>query len=156
MSGSEFLQVFASAATTIELALRLYKSLATFVAKARNADRIEKSLFAKTVSLRQTLFMVHITLRTRRGQIEGEEPTRAESCVWMNLNDSLKSWENTIRNFKTEMRKLKVTSNGKMTWIDKVLWALKYDRRNPNLMDFSRDLSDHIAELSLSLQCLSV
>jgi hypothetical protein len=154
---AEPFQIFASALTTAEFALKLYHSLSTFVVKAKNADVTERDLATKAQRLRRTIYAVQLTLRVRIGQLQNQQPSTAEKFIWTNIDESLTSWYRMLRRFKKEMDKLTIRHGGqRMNWIDKTFWQLKHDRKRPTLDLLQSGMSDTIQELSLSLQCLDL
>jgi hypothetical protein len=154
---TEPFQVFASALTTIEVALKLYRSLSTFVVKAQNAPKTAKGLVADAQRLRGTLYMVHLTLQVREYQLKSEEPTTAERYIWRNIRESLYSWKQTLRHFKREMNGLTISAEGQhMSWVDKCLWQLRHGRKDPTLQSLQGSMMDCIAQLSLSMHCLNL
>ena len=154
---TEPLQVFASALTTVELALKLYRSLSTFAGKVQHAPKAAKGLIAKAQRLRGTLYMVHLTLQVWICQLRDRKPTVAEQCIWRNIETSLAYWKRTLRRFKREMNELSIVAEGqRMSWVEKTWWQLKHERKDPILQSLQGSMVDCIAQLSLSLQCLNL
>lgn len=154
---TEPFQAFASALATIEFALKLYRSLSTFVEKAQNAPKTAKGLVAEARRLRGTLYTVHLTLQVRKCQLANEKPTLAEQYIWKNIGESLLSWKQTLRRFKREMNELSIGAEGqRMSWADKVWWQLRHERKGPILHSLQGSMMDCIAQLSLSIQCLNL
>ena len=152
-------QIAASALTTIELALKLYQTLSIFVTKARKAELSARELVAKGQRLRETLYMVQITLDARQSQIdEGRlELTNVEACIWTSIKKGLQRFLRTLKRFKIEMKRLNAGGRREsMSWVDKTLWQLRRDRRDPTLIRLQNDMVDFTAELSLSMQCLNM
>ncbi|KAI9694376.1 MAG: hypothetical protein M1820_008976 [Bogoriella megaspora] len=151
-------QVAASGLAVVELGFKLYDALSTFVTKARQADEEARELRETVRRSLKTLITVNETLKARLKELGQGRVTPEEQNIWININESLISWDRNLKKLKRKVQDVprRGSAQGHMNWIDKALLQLKLDRRSPVILQFQRNIKEHMQELSLSLQCLNI
>jgi hypothetical protein len=145
-------QAATAAFTTIELALKLYKEISTFISKVKRVEETANGLTSKAEELQIVLSQITLTLKFREKQFE----TEVEKHIWKGIERILKSWRLSMHTFKSDMRKLRVGSDGKMTWLDKAQWVLQHNRMSPIILGLEADMSTRLLLLSTQMQHLQL
>ena len=151
-------QVAASGLAVAELALKLYHTLSKFVTRAKHADDEAKELRETVQRSLRTLLVASETLQARSRDLDQGTPALEEAHIWSNIHESLMSWARKLKKFRKQVQNVQEPDQGQspMSWIEKTLLQLKLDRRAPVIQRFQRSITDHVQELSLSLQCLNM
>jgi hypothetical protein len=138
--------------TTIELVPKLYKEISTFISKVKRVKETANGLTSKAEELRIVLAHITLMLKFREKQFE----TEMEKDIWIGIEHILKSWRRSMHTFKSDMRKLRVGSDGEMTWLDKAQWVLQHDRMSPIISRLEADMSTRLLLLSTQMQHLQL
>lgn len=145
-------QVATAALTTVELALKLYKEISAFISKAKRVKEIANGLTSKAEELQIVLAHITLTLQFREKQFE----TEVERQIWKGVKSILKNWRQSMRTFKSDVRKLQLGSDGGKTWVDKAQWVLQHDRMSPIILGLEADMTTRVLLLSTQMQCLQL
>lgn len=158
MSGMEAFQVAGGALACVDLALKLYKEIERFRVKVSQADEVGTEMSAKYGRLTKTLDDIHSALKCRKEQLGTRVPEEGEARIWVNIHDSLRGMKLSLRKFKKE---LEILDKGrditmKRKWIDRAIWQLQLNKKEPIFDRLDEAASTHVDELSLSLHSLQM
>ncbi|KAI9765993.1 MAG: hypothetical protein M1840_007000 [Geoglossum simile] len=142
---------------TVEFGFKVYTSMGAFVTKVEVADNTADDLSRRVSALRNTFLAVSTVLKKRIEQLNGHEPeTEAETNVWVDISDTINSWQETVQQFKETIEELDMGPRGRQrSWVRKMLWFHKHGHALPILQGFQNDILSHKMALSLLLQCVS-
>jgi hypothetical protein len=137
---------------TIDLILKLFKEIPAFISKVKRVEATANGLTSKAEGLQTVLVHTGLTLEFREKQFE----TEAEKKIWIGIELILENWRQYLDTFKSNMLKLRIGSDGKMTWLDKTQWVLRHDRMSPIILGLEADMSTRFWLLSTEMQSLQL
>ncbi|KAI9657403.1 MAG: hypothetical protein M1821_003085 [Bathelium mastoideum] len=151
-------QCAASAVALAELSMKLYHTLSKFINEARDADEKASELRKTIRRSLATLLSVKETLEARGKECDQGTPGPEEQRILKNIRESLLGWFLNLVKFTKRLGNIAEDQHEKTTmgWLEKALLQLKLDRKAPAIERIRENISEHVQELSLSLQCLNL
>ncbi|KAF2103800.1 hypothetical protein NA57DRAFT_70009 [Rhizodiscina lignyota] len=154
----EAFQVAGGALACVDLALKLYREIERFRIRVSQADEVGEEMAAKYGRLTKTLDDIHSALKCRKEQLGSRIPEQGEARIWINIHDSLRGMKSSLKKFK---RELEILDKGRdvtvrRKWVDRAIWQLKLNKRQPIFERLNEAAGTHVDELSLSLHSLEI
>ena len=146
------------ALAAVDLAMKLFKEIERFRLRVRQADEVGQDMAARYGRLTKTLDDIHSALKRRKEQLGERTPEEDEARIWVNIKDSLRGMQLSLRKFK---RELEILDKGRditvqRKWIDRAIWQLSLNKKQPIFQRLEEAANTRRDELSLSLLSLQM
>jgi hypothetical protein len=150
MSGLEAFGVLGTAATVVELSLKILKELDRFVRESKDADAVAKELHAKVHQLYTCAETVQRVARSRGRQAGRNQQDEDEIQIWNAIRATLRRCEKLFQRFQTALEGLE-QGYTKLGWLQKALLQRRIDARQPKISRLERKIDFHLSTLQISV-----